>query len=644
MKNRVVMTALVATTGLLWTKPGLAACLGDCNCNGVISAGEITKIISIIIYCDGAAVGCPAVPGTDKQCTAADKNQNGFISAGELTNIINNTVFGWECSDSCTPTPTFTPTTTPTPELPHWSVSQRGNILEIGYGSGMDFPQYAALHLDSSYFRMVCGPQCDWGTSAVLIPPFWELQEPLRVVWEETEAPSDQIQELACGGGYLFARTLDDLWRLNPNTAQRDQLDPVYVGKIYTIDIDDSVLYVGGAKGVSSSTDWGSSFSPEYVWGWDPTIDIDCHNGYCWSLITKWGSWSGPIRKTPDGQWTWKGHGISWPSIGLLYRIVIDTVDPTNIAYTSSYRTTDGGENWIAWSSWAAFTKNDDGTPALYNYEQYSSDHGESWQPLGMYATAFAADQESDHVFALSPPYGVRRGRLDNWHYYGLAEKDLRSICVDDRYVFVSDENGKIYRAHTDAEDTPIVYRQGAPVNARWTEEGSQLVLSISGTISGLTINGQVRLDPPQGESITAYVSMETEGNVSLAPKPYETFKPVFLSSMRVASNLWDTQGVYVSGSTLPIPESGWIIYPPISMTPNWWDRGFSLIGGTSDWKVNAPTIEVQISQPSDVDLDITGWVTPSTDPNDDNVGLWAATDKVLPSWSYAITTSKPQP
>jgi len=45
----------------------------------------LTKIIAIILNCDGTASGCAAVPGG---CVNADKNMDGHISAGELTNVI----------------------------------------------------------------------------------------------------------------------------------------------------------------------------------------------------------------------------------------------------------------------------------------------------------------------------------------------------------------------------------------------------------------------------------------------------------------------------------------------------------------------------------------------------------------------------
>jgi len=31
------------------------------------------------------------------------------------------------------------------------------------------------------------------------------------------------------------------------------------------------------------------------------------------------------------------------------------------------------------------------------------------------------------------------------------------------------------------------------------------------------------------------------------------------------------------------------------------------------------------------------GWVTPSNDPNDDNVGFWAASNQIIRSWQYTV-------
>lgn len=65
-----------------------------------------------------------------------------------------------------------------------WSVTRHGSVLRIGYGSGVSFPQYAALHLDSSYFRMIYGTTAGWGTSVILLP----------ALWSKTSCPTDYCQ------------------------------------------------------------------------------------------------------------------------------------------------------------------------------------------------------------------------------------------------------------------------------------------------------------------------------------------------------------------------------------------------------------------------------------------------------------------
>ena len=54
-----------------------------------------------------------------------------------------------------------------------WSVAQRGRIIEVGYGSDSNFPQYAALHTESGFLRLNYGPRSAWGTSIILLPSFW---------------------------------------------------------------------------------------------------------------------------------------------------------------------------------------------------------------------------------------------------------------------------------------------------------------------------------------------------------------------------------------------------------------------------------------------------------------------------------------
>ena len=140
----------------------------------------------------------------------------------------------------------------------------------------------------------------------------------------------------------------------------------------------------------------------------------------------------------------------------------------------------------------------------------------------------------------------------------------------------------------------------------------------------------KVRLSPPDESSITAQVSTLTEGAVELDGRPGEAFKPIVLSSMRISPNEWDTQAAYAGCRTLAIPDSDWIVSPPMQ------SNVFGLIGGASEWKTNAPTLDVVATR----SMQVTGWVTPSIDPNDDNVGFWASLDQILPSWAYRITAT----
>lgn len=170
-------------------------------------------------------------------------------------------------------------------------------------------------------------------------------------------------------------------------------------------------------------------------------------------------------------------------------------------------------------------------------------------------------------------------------------------------------------------------YYQGAPVGCTWEVVGPELVLSITGTISDLSVSEEIYVSPPSENSISAVVSVDVDGDVDLDARPGEAFKLAMLSSMHISENVWDAQSAYVGDQLIPLPESEWILQPPVEHST------FSLIGGTSDWKVNAPTIGVNLDRTAQV----TGWVTPSTDPNDDSVGFWAASDQIIRSWQYTI-------
>ncbi|MEE9443896.1 MAG: dockerin type I repeat-containing protein [candidate division Zixibacteria bacterium] len=168
---------------------------------------------------------------------------------------------------------------------------------------------------------------------------------------------------------------------------------------------------------------------------------------------------------------------------------------------------------------------------------------------------------------------------------------------------------------------------QGGTVVYSYQEICNDLVLSFSGDISTLQVEGEIIIAPPRGDSSVASVKITVTGSVEPDIRPWETFKPLMLSSMRVSPDSFDASVSYVEDAQFTIPDDSWMISPP--------DRGckFGLIGGSCVWKQNAPTIEIILED----SLPVTGWVTPSNDPNDDNIGFWPASDTVLYTWRYRI-------
>ena len=155
---------------------------------------------------------------------------------------------------------------------------------------------------------------------------------------------------------------------------------------------------------------------------------------------------------------------------------------------------------------------------------------------------------------------------------------------------------------------------------------------TIHGTIATLKVAVTLTLTPPANSTLVAQVSTKLTGTVTLDPgHPWEAFKPVMLSSMHDSSTVWDSPDAFTGTSVYQFPPGGWIIQPPVTT------EDFGLQGGTSSWKTNAPTIEVALNQSRLV----TGWLTADTNPNDDNVGFWCATSKVLASWSFTVTAER---
>ena len=199
-------------------------------------------------------------------------------------------------------------------------------------------------------------------------------------------------------------------------------------------------------------------------------------------------------------------------------------------------------------------------------------------------------------------------------------------------------------------------YVQGAPVVADWRLAGRALLLTLGGAPGGSPSWPPSASALPQtvprvapwavrGGVLRAAVRvcLGADGaRVPLDPRPGEGAKLVTLSSMRVSRRRWDAQEAQAGGRRLTIPAArgragargGWLAWPPVPAS------AFALLGGSSAWKAAAPTVEVRL----DRRLAVTGWLTPSRNPNGDNLSLWAAAPAFPPAWRYTLTARRPSP
>lgn len=171
-------------------------------------------------------------------------------------------------------------------------------------------------------------------------------------------------------------------------------------------------------------------------------------------------------------------------------------------------------------------------------------------------------------------------------------------------------------------------YYQGAHITVDWRNGTTDLDVLFNGSIHTLQVQGHIRLKPPGVHSISGTVTVKVDGEVHLDCRHGEAFKPVALSSMQVSADYWDARSAQIGSQSVQIPDRGWLIKSPA------FGRRFALKGGSTVWKTNAPTIELVMERA----WELTGWKNASFDPDDDNLSLWAATDRVPRYWKYAFT------
>ncbi|GIV04381.1 MAG: hypothetical protein KatS3mg015_3211 [Fimbriimonadales bacterium] len=102
---------LFATAVLLCASASFA-CPGDCNRSGTVTAADITRMVALILLCDGEPAGCAALP---RPCATGDVNGSGRIDVGDLLQVIDQVLrYPLGCPPMPAPAASHTPTHTPT--------------------------------------------------------------------------------------------------------------------------------------------------------------------------------------------------------------------------------------------------------------------------------------------------------------------------------------------------------------------------------------------------------------------------------------------------------------------------------------------------------------------------------------------------
>lgn len=288
-----------------------------------------------------------------------------------------------------------------------------------------------------------------------------------------------------------------------------------------------------------------------------------------------------------------------------------------------------------------------DGRVDIHDLVRYSSAHGsipadQNWD------AACDLDQDSAVGFndasVLGANFGYPYFTAQHWQtvdldtntqlYYGPDTQLVQYGALEDsgtlRLVYPGGSWGSgtiLLPAYWSQGDS---YHQWGAITASCDTSGIDLLIQFDGQVDDLSISGSIRLAPPGADTISAVVTVDTViGSVTLSDtRAGERFKPCLLSSMWIASDTWDCQTAETDTASFSILDSGWIINPAVV------GREIALIGGSSVWKTNAVTVEIQ----TDTDCQITGWVSPSSNPyGGPNVGYWLATDDIIRSWSYII-------
>jgi uncharacterized protein YjbI with pentapeptide repeats len=186
----------------------------------------------------------------------------------------------------------------------------------------------------------------------------------------------------------------------------------------------------------------------------------------------------------------------------------------------------------------------------------------------------------------------------------------------------------------------PTDYCETAPVTGIAGDQNlldpRSFSLSVSGSIAGIAIRAHLTFHQPADMAIVVAIDVQASSPVPVVLDQKttsgvtllsEAFKPVVLRAMHDTSDQWNAQAA-IFGEQLPspLPLNGRTI--PTNVTT------FGLTGGTSSVVTNAADVTVTIN---DLQVAVTLEVKPGSDPQVDNVSMWAGVDHLPGAWDYQV-------
>jgi hypothetical protein len=165
------------------------------NCWPRITQSRLPFLLALLLLlsaCSGSSTGNALVARAGASPTASIPS---VTTPAPSASALSNTPTAIATTGATPTLPASTATARQPPVTATWRVNQSGNILQIAYGSGVSYPQYGALDVNSGYFRLNYGPGSGWGTSVILLPSFWS--------------------KTACApGGYCQGAPVTPFWRV----------------------------------------------------------------------------------------------------------------------------------------------------------------------------------------------------------------------------------------------------------------------------------------------------------------------------------------------------------------------------------------------------------------------------------------------